>query len=163
MWHNASLPCNWPSFVNDEESQRFWYCMGDEVHYLVQDLTSDIEDDFDLKLTIYSWGRSGATIAPDGFSYHGNYGSFSNTLNTDKIVCPGDYEDLDDPSYTGGDSWVDALKIAQRHLGAFKYINTVVRRSAQGDLTHWWEELKAANDWTFGNEEEDEDLETKAA
>lgn len=65
MHHNASLSRRLPDFQNEYEYHLFWSCLGDETHWAIEDLSEQIEEKWGWKLKFYSYGRQGATIAPD--------------------------------------------------------------------------------------------------
>jgi hypothetical protein len=171
MYHNASFCGEWPDFdaMNKGEIERYFDCLSDLITDFCHDLEEELNDCYGGDWILYQYGRSGATIAPDGFSHHGNMYCFNRTLDLDKIFCLDDCTDPEDPDADPGDlrgeSWVDAYQAFKKHLAAFKLINERVRSAAATDLAEWWEDMKAANKWTFGEEEEDPDkaLQAEAA
>lgn len=76
LHHNASLISSLPNFRNDYEAHLFWGYIGDEVSYLIRDLSVIIEDKCLFTLTFYSHGRGGATIAPAEWMRPAAGGSF---------------------------------------------------------------------------------------
>lgn len=164
MYHNARLTGNaFPDFANDEEMQAYYDLQSDELSILIDDLKEDLKNDFGMEWKIYTYGRMGATIAPDGFS-SACHNSFNCTLDRDTIVNSWDLPD-DEMLLAGDDgpdAWTDAYHTAKAHLEAFQYLNRQVRSWAAADLCAWWEETKAGNELTFGDEEENEDLQAEA-
>jgi hypothetical protein len=158
MWHNARLTGNsFPDFANDEEQEDYYNCINDELGRMIDDLQEELKEQFDVDWKIYTWGRMGATIAPDGFSTHGNGSSFNQSLDTSTIVNTWDLPD-DDMLLAGDDgpaTWTDAYHTAKAHLEAFQYINKEVLSWAAADLVAWWEDMKAGNEWTYGDDEEE--------
>lgn len=158
MWHNGSIRGNWPDIERNEEWESFWSQLAFEVEAMVSNLQDEIKETWGLTFNIFSWGRSGATIAPDNFSFYGNGRHFNRTLDLGKIVDFSYYEEHEEEQSPAGDWWTEAYKTAKDHLAAFNLINDRVAAGAGTDLAEWWEETKAACELTFG-EDEDEELE----
>jgi hypothetical protein len=158
MYHNARLTGNgFPDFANDEEMQAYYDCINDELSFMIDDLQEDLKNDFGMEWKIYTYGSLGATIAPDGFS-SACRNSFNRTLDRDTIANSWDLPD-NEMLLAGDDgpaAWTDAYHTAKAHLEAFQYLNRQVRSWAAADLCAWWEEMKAANEWTFGDEDDDD-------
>ena len=163
LWHNDSLRGNWPDWETDAEHDAFWECLGDAVSCLIKDLQDEIQEQTGLTMRLYTWGRGGATIAPDGFS--DSHHHFNNYLNRDLVIDWWDYEKLEstyylDESEDAATEWAEAYKAVQSHLAAFKLINERVRAEAGQDLAAWWTEEKAARELSFTD---DDDLLEEAA
>jgi hypothetical protein len=158
MYHNGRLTGNWADIDNDKEQEHYYFHQGEEIRFLTENLEYEIKDTWGLEFKIYSYGRGGATFAPDGFSNCGNGHHFNRTLDPDKIVCEEDYQDPETYSdQECGDSWVDAHKTAKDHLAAFKFINERVRSAAAMDMAQWWAETKEACELTYEDDDQGDD------
>jgi hypothetical protein len=147
MWHNATIRGTWPEITNNQEWKVFWDALNDAVHFLIQDLETEIKTRFNLNFKIYTWGRSGATIAPEGFSPP-YFQHFNPALETFMLVNPKNYCDPEGDT-AAGEYWIEALGMVRRHYAAFAYLNQQVRAAAKSNLKVWWEDYKIANDLTF--------------
>jgi hypothetical protein len=158
MYHNGSLRGTWADITDDREQEDYYFYQGEEISDMIRNLVDEIKETWGLEFKIYSYGRGGATFAPDGFSNCGNGHHFNNTLDPDKIV---DTWRMPDPMLEGEDfgEWTEAYKTAKDHLAAFKLINERVRAAAAMDMAQWWEETKEGCELTYGDEDEDEDQE----
>lgn len=159
MYHNGRLRGNWPDFANDQEHEDFYFYLGQEIEDMIRNLQDEIEETYNVTVRIHSYGRGGATFAPDGFSNCDNGHHFNNTLDPDLIVDWWDYEKRE--THLDGDEpmtdWVEAYETAKNHLAAFKLINERIRKAAAIDMAQWWEETKEACELNYTDEEEDFD------
>jgi len=137
MWHNATIT-DWPEIESDKEWTWFWSWLGDQSHFWIDDLQELIKEDFGLDMVLYFWGRSSATVAPDGF-----LSKYYRELGEDTILDLEYYSDLQCP-----DEYLDAYNIAKNHLEAFRLINKTVKAGASV-IAKQWEEAKEANKWEF--------------
>jgi hypothetical protein len=134
LHHNAKLN-DWPDFVNPEEQESFWHCLGDEVSYLCNDISEFIEEKWNRKLTFYQYGRGGATIAPSEWmapTGGGGFGSF----NWETTYC-------EEPE--------QLIEIAE----ILKYVRSYWEDQAQC-AKEWWEDMKVANNWDFQELDEEQ-------
>jgi len=100
-----------------------------------------ISEDFGITTTIYSCGRSGATLYPDG--------DWCN-----------DYRRNLDISYFDDvyGNWIEAHKKTTNFLGMLKLINEYVKSEAEY-IPEWWKDMKECNNWIFGEEKENDSKE----
>lgn len=149
MHRNAHLRGNLPDIESDREWELFWDWLNDDAGLLIQDIQEVVKRRWGFDWRIYSWGRQGATWAPDGI-LPGMHRHFNTNLDPGCILDMGEYERLEE----GGDpQWILAYETARNHAAAFSYLNNVVRTAAQG-VSEWWADMKAGNPETF---EETED------
>ena len=123
LYHNASLH-NWPDFENDYEAELFWNVLSDEGSWRLEEAEQEIETKFGVEVKLYSWGRSGATIAPDKWMAPCCCGGFGGLVDIS-------YEEVED---------LDAM------LAVLRYINTQVHDFCN-HIDEWWKDVKEQNEW----------------
>jgi hypothetical protein len=121
LWHNASI--TFPDQLDDDECEEFWERLSDHTRMVIEFLEESIYEEFKERLTLYTYGRSGATIAPDELmtrhSAHG-YGSYGDRWDN------------------GGDA-VEQLEVACEDLAIIQFIDKAVRAEA-AYIPEWWKE-----------------------
>jgi hypothetical protein len=131
MWHNASFsqPDGWylPDFASDQERDSFDCWLEIEAGLALHFLEEDIAEQFCIDMKLYTYGRSGATVAPDAGKYAAyclRYGVYSRHFDLAAILEWGEFEDLEE---AGEPEWSEALEFVTAHRKAFEYINDCVR------------------------------------
>lgn len=121
-WHNATLP-TLP--YDDDEAELFWDQLGIAVGDACRDLSDEIYEIYEERLTFYQYGRSGATIAPSEWmapAAHSHFGSFHGSL--------------DDHNY---DDFTYEFPRIQTVLAILRYSNAYWRKAA-ASVEDWWAE-----------------------
>lgn len=124
LHHNASLISSWPDFENDYELELFWNVLNDEGSWLLEEAEQDIENEFGVAVKLYSYGRSGATIAPDKWMSRSCCGGFGGLVDIS-------YEEVE---------YLDTM------LAVLRYINKSVKDFCE-NIEEWWKDTKEANEW----------------
>ncbi len=135
MHHNATLSGVRLDFANEYEEHLFWDVLGDSVADWCDDLSGWIEEVTGFRLKFYSYGRNGATIAPDDWLNPAPGGDFGG-VSFDKMGVGG---------YAEGDA-LERYNHTRRVLRALMMINKYWQAQAK-DMPRWWSEMKEANDW----------------
>lgn len=148
LWHNGRLK-SFP--YEDDESELFWDWLNDEARFMIEDIQDQIYEKWGFNWTIYSWGRSGATFAPD-IEHMGRYFNSKALDLNDKLGIDDESEDVDEIK-----SWIESAK---EYHEALKYINETIRSCVSG-IDESWNEFKEANPELF--EKEEDEIEEKAA
>ena len=125
MHHNASISGSFPELQNDYESKLFWDVLGDEVSFWIQDLKELVKEKFGYDWDYYSYGRMGATIAPDDIKAASAGNSFA-AIRSEAI--PDDYNEM------------------YELYNALKFINEYWKNTAE-NIPEWWKEVKEANEY----------------
>lgn len=158
MWHNGSIR-DFP--YEDDEADIFWDWLGDEAHTTIVDMEMYIHDEFNLDWKIYTWGRGGATFAPDVPGMGRNYSRHALDLENQF-----DFYYLEKLSDTEeAEQLKEWCSDAKRWLDALKFINETVK-SAVACIPEAWADFKEANPDLFEteqNETEDDEPEYKQA
>ncbi|MFA5323717.1 MAG: hypothetical protein WC373_13680 [Smithella sp.] len=126
MHHNASIR-RFPDFQNEYEEHLFWETLNEDVSLWCEDLQAWIEEKYGERLTFYSFGRSGATIAPAEYMLPagGNlFGGLSLTV----------------------DEGLDGYNQLKHALAMFREINRYWADAA-ANIPEWWKDMKEGNDW----------------
>lgn len=131
LHHNATLLYDMPDY-DEEEAEFFWDWLKDVIHFGVEDMTKYIQDTWELDWSIYQWGRSGATIAPDCY-----YKGFEKFIYSFGLMNDGLVVDIPE----GPEDLCASYKGTIKALAALKYINEEVNRGVKS-IKFWWEEYK---------------------
>ncbi len=147
MYHNASIH-DFPYEQN--ESEIFWDWLEGSCSMMIEDLESDIKEDFGFDWKFYQWGRSGATVAPD---LGGMNRYFNRTLDLEDLIGF-------DPEETDPDQVHDWAKQAKAYYDAFKRINECVKGNVKYIPTAWGEYKSECPEVfeALNQDDEDEDL-----
>jgi hypothetical protein len=156
MYHNGRLTGNWADIDNEKEQEDFYFYQGEEISDMIRNLVDEIHETWWLDFKIYSYGRMGATFAPDGFSSSSYGHGFNPTLDPDKIVDTWRMPEPETEDYDSED-WAYAYRTAKDHLAAFKLINERVRSAAAMDMAEWWAETKEACELTYEDDDQGDD------
>lgn len=132
LHHNATLLREFPELQNQYEVQMFWDCLADEISWRCSELSGRIKEKFGMELTFYSYGRSGATIAPHEWMHPAACNSFGG-LDLEKAIGFAEY----------GLERYNALRKA---LKVLEYINEFWKTACEG-CADWWKETKKVNEW----------------
>lgn len=124
LHHNASI--RFPDIQNDYESELFWDCLGDNNHWALDDLKDEIKEKFGFDWHFYSYGRSGATIAPNE--------------PMAAAACDG-FGGLKDDYYYEEDE-----EELQNLLDALTLINKRTKEYCRA-VPEWWADMKEANEY----------------
>jgi hypothetical protein len=130
LHHNASMSGYFPDFQNEYESHLCMTMIGEDALCFVRELSEAVEEKFGYKLTFCSYGRGGATIAPNewmGPAPCNNFGPLKSGL-------------------LEGFGGLEAYNNDYRILMTLRFINQYMREALEG-LKDWWERTKEANDY----------------
>lgn len=153
MYHNGSIR-EWPD-IDDEDYdyfwEWFWEWLGDQARSWIDQTEDDIYEKWKERITIHTWGRGGATFAPDEFltnkharSYPGieslfeqEFHSFDDTDKEREWFL----SEIDDekPYIEDAESYFEQDK---ERLEIVKFINDSVEEGVKC-LPEAWEEEKA--------------------
>jgi len=128
MHHNASIGSHFPDFQNGYEEDLFWYCLRDDVEETIDKLQDLIQEKFGEKLTLYPYGRQGATIAPEEYMRPAACGNFG-------VLRLGDCGD-----------GLEGYNELYRVLRMFKEINNFWEEAVT-HIPRWWQDMKEANEY----------------
>jgi hypothetical protein len=131
MHHNASLLHYLPPFRNAYEEDLFWRVLNDILPEWLRNIEEGIAQRFGEHLKLYSYGRSGATIAPHEWMCPAPMSNFGG-LNWGAIY--------------DGPRGLDAYNCYRRALAVIRYINEAVHDLCT-DIPHWWADMVKANEW----------------
>lgn len=149
MYHNASIQ-KYPDIELDEEWEMFWGVLGDNVQFELEWIQGWIKDETGLDMELYTWGRSGATVAPAMICKR----AYSRDLDPMDLIESYYLEDPMEEEFIQTE-WVAAYQDLKNYLKAFQIINKAVKGFCEG-IPEWWKETKEANGYTFGDDEEEE-------
>ena len=136
LHHNASMSrvlyrSKGIDFKNEYESELFFSVVGMNTEMWIENLTDMIKEKFDYTLKFYSYGRQGATIAPDTWMRSAACNGFG---GFDSYVLPQYGYGLDD--------YNEMYSI----LNTLRYINTYWN-GVVDHLPEWWKETKEMNEY----------------
>ena len=140
MHHNASISGSYPDFESEALSSEFheWW-LGDHTSMLIEFLHDIIKERFGYDLKFYSYGRSGATIAPDEWmnARGGNGFGGWNEKNWDD-TDPTDEESIEDQKA----QYREVIKNNISIIKCMRYINTYWKAEAEYIPKAWKEYCK---------------------
>ena len=137
LHHNASMSrvlygSKGIDFKNEYESNLFFSLVGMETSdFWIDDLTEQIKEKFGYDLKFYSYGRQGATIAPDDWknpSACNSFAGFNSSVLPDTGCGLEDYNEM------------------YNILNTLKYINKYWS-GVVDYLPEWWKDNKEANEY----------------
>jgi len=124
LYHNATP--NYPTIDSDYEQDLFDSCFSDHCSMEIADLKYTLPDVLDYG-KVYTWGRGGRTVAPDGLVNQRGGSTFS--------IKEADYV-IEEYGAWKARSLIKVLReFNDMVVGFNKYI------------PEWWEGTKEANDW----------------
>jgi len=137
LHHNASMSRvlyggSGIDFQNEYEEHLFFSVVSMETSdFWIDDLTEQVRMEFGYDLKFYSYGRQGATIAPDTWKRPSACNSFAG-FDSSILPCEGD----------GFEQYNEFYRV----LKTLRFINEYWR-VVVNDLPNWWRETKEANEY----------------
>jgi len=131
LWHNASLVRYLPEMKNEYEEYLFWLCLCTRRSRACKNLSGMIEERYGWKLTFWSYGRNGATIAPGewmGPAACNDFGGFASW----KVL-------------EGVGSGLEGYNYDREVLAILRWINRYWRGTAE-HIGEWWDDMMAGNE-----------------